>query len=356
MEKDEYEFNNFTYKTSINGSEYSIEHNKNEPERICKFYSFEYYHVEALIDSYLYASHPYELNDIFDGSNYLLGKTKNLSVEKYKWLYEEKYEENMNKDKNGQYYNYTFWNVISYKFGLISFTTEKNKNNALMWPHYTKETGFQIEFKTELLKKGIKDANPHDFECVGFFPVNYTKELRPIDPSEFKPYIPFIYITNIKQEVWSYENEWRFVVSRSKMGIPNSKKGLKPTEDLIEKNARKIYYNADNIEAIVLGANFFSKSEGFNVIVEKHNNISVESYKISLNEDILNKKNKTQTTKDFLRHIAKNLNDRLYMTAINTDKFGNLIRGRQEITITEIDSCGFFVLKLLKKMEFDGSN
>src|SRR5690606_22336459 len=83
MEKEEYEFNGFRYLSNSNEPKLDIVHNKNKPEYICKYYSISKYSVEALLNGYLYASHPFELNDIFDSSVFLMYASQKLEYHFY---------------------------------------------------------------------------------------------------------------------------------------------------------------------------------------------------------------------------------------------------------------------------------
>lgn len=69
-----YEHNNFDYVFDHNEEPHyvKIKHDKESPKYVFKFYSVNRYSVDALLNSYLYASHPFDHNDILDSSNLLL--------------------------------------------------------------------------------------------------------------------------------------------------------------------------------------------------------------------------------------------------------------------------------------------
>jgi len=85
---EEHFFNGFRYfSTYENGELPKIDHNKKLPEYLFKFYSLSNHNIEALINSYFYASHPYELNDILDSSRFLFFVSEPIQIEAYETLY-----------------------------------------------------------------------------------------------------------------------------------------------------------------------------------------------------------------------------------------------------------------------------
>ena len=65
-------YNGFRYFSNYGKGELpKVEHGWKTPEYLFKYYSFGKYSIDALINNYLYASHPYELNDILDSSRFL---------------------------------------------------------------------------------------------------------------------------------------------------------------------------------------------------------------------------------------------------------------------------------------------
>ena len=157
---DIYEHNGFKYikdHNDVSSKGAIIEHNKKKPENLFKFYAFNNFSIDALINSYLYASHPFELNDTLDSSPFLLYTSKSIKFSFYeKFLgpsYKDKrelqkfYKNDANKKNLCRGYISTLWEIVSNIFGIISMTGKEN--NPLMWPHYTQEKGFQIKRSEE---------------------------------------------------------------------------------------------------------------------------------------------------------------------------------------------------------------
>lgn len=57
--------------------EFSTNPEFKKPKSLFKYYSMSDYNVEAITQNYLFASHPFDLNDILDSKRELLYLTKN---------------------------------------------------------------------------------------------------------------------------------------------------------------------------------------------------------------------------------------------------------------------------------------
>jgi hypothetical protein len=223
---EEFEYNNFNYIKNydpevINGV---IEHHQKKPENLFKYYSLNEFSVDALKNGYFYAAHPFELNDLLDSSIFLYYSSTKLSIEQYKHFYGDVFNEDELKDfythdvqERCTGYIQSVYEVATNLFGIIS-TTEK-EFNTLMWPHYTQEKGFQIKFNTAELEESIeKKILENNEQYLGFYPINYTKKLSPIDISKYDSMmLPLYYATNVKSSKWEYEKEWRFLISKNNM-------------------------------------------------------------------------------------------------------------------------------------------
>ncbi|MCK0108684.1 DUF2971 domain-containing protein [Flavobacteriaceae bacterium S0825] len=352
-----YNYNNFNYTevpTKKGELTCEITHNIPKPDSIYKFYSVSKFSVDALLKGYLYASHPYELNDSLDSSVFLIGSKERIDYSYYKRFLGEVYknEEDLLKfyeqDNVEGYYSHgyilAFWETISNIFGIISMTGIDN--NELMWPHYTQEKGFQIKFNTEKLESSIKEKVDED-SCYGLFPINYTKRLNPIDFSDFpNPVIPFFYATNVKSNKWEYEQEWRFLISKHQMGIPRSKSGLSPEKDYEGiKGNRRAFYDRNLVEEITLGHDFFTGRE-FNIDRTVSEIIIVEPIESKSNWNF-------QNHIELLEYIHSNLSDRLYYSGrkyeFDSEGVPYLTRTKERMEIEKIDDKKY---KLTRTNEF----
>ncbi|MBC7845498.1 MAG: DUF2971 domain-containing protein [Flavobacterium sp.] len=347
----EYTFNNFVYKRNEN-SKIIVEHNVQKPESIFKFYAINEYSVDAFTNSYFYASHPYDLNDFLDSSPFLFWTSKPLDFHYYEsflgFLYTENqeelkkfYEDDISRESLCKGYMSLFWEVLSNKIGVVSMTAKEN--NPLMWPHYTQEKGFQIKFKTEdieqNIEKNIRNENGNN-EYLGFIPTNYTKDLVPIDISNFPNMkIPLYYITNIKSINWNYECEWRFLLSKENMGVPYSKTGLSGREDyFVKKENRFAYYDKNLVQEITLGMNFFNTTE-YQITMLDEKNIQV---KLKANWNF-------ESQKKLLNFVFENLKDKLYYSGvkyeINVNDDYCLIRTKEKLEIERKDEITFVLTR-----------
>lgn len=167
-----YIFNGFRYySTYKNDALPLVEHDKIGPEYLYKYYPLFDYHVESLVNSHFYASHPFELNDILDSSLFLFFASQPIEFNVYEKFYgrkgktafdtKEELRDFYNKDTINGCTDYIFhvYGILSYKFGIISLS--ENENDPLMWPHYTQEKGFQIKFNSQLLADSIQKGLPN---------------------------------------------------------------------------------------------------------------------------------------------------------------------------------------------------
>ena len=346
MEK--YDFNGFTYIKGYNTSGFSIEHNKEKPENIFKFYALNKFGVDALIKGYFYASHPIELNDSLDSSRFLMYTTKKLEFDFYERLIDgalskdelvELYNKDINNENLCAWYITTHYDITTNLFGIISTTAKEN--NVLMWPHYTQELGFQIKFNTQKLENSIKSKLKAEEEYLGLYPINYCERLIPIDISPYdQMFIPLAYSTNVKLNKWSYEDEWRFLVGKQNMGVPYSKAGLNQNQDyFVNTENRYAFYNKELIEEITVAHNFFN-ARHFKIEWLDAKNIRVKPINVKSNWEY-------QSQIDFLNYVVDNLSDRFYHSGtkyeIDTDGETILVRTKEQMQIRkEID--GVFIL------------
>lgn len=348
---EEYKYNNFIYKKEEN-AKVIVEHEIEKPNYIYKFYALNEYSIDAFVKSYFYASHPYDLNDFLDSSPFLFWTSKPLEFSYYQdfliFLYKENkedllkfYEDDISRESLCKGYITTFWEVLSNKFGIVSMTAKEN--NPLMWPHYTQEKGFQLKFKTEKIEKSIKlniEKENGNNEYLGFIPTNYTKNLVPIDISEFTNMsIPLYYIANVKSDNWSYESEWRFILSKENMGVPYSKTGLSGREDyFIKKENRFAYYNKELVEEITLGMNFFNTKE-FDIKKIDEKNIQI----------VLKENWNFESQKKLLNFVFENLKDKLYYSGVKyeIDENNNyyLVRTKEKMEIERKDKLTFILTR-----------
>ena len=338
-----------SYVEKENNVEYfetNIKSSKIPPENIFKYYSLNSNNVDALINGYFFASHSLGLNDVFDSSSYILNSSVVFPLEYFYKFYKlvskkgvlSKDEKDEIKQIHGRGNKHEMikllWDLTASTFGVISMSASDNNN--LMWPHYTFEKGFQLEFNTIKIRKSIISKLDINDECVGFFPVNYVKKLKMLDVSHFSNIkIPFLYATNIKNKNWKYEEEWRFLVSRKDMELPKDKVGfdyLKHMHNLNKLVNRYFYYEKKLVKSITLGANFFTTKD-FNIY-----NLSPTCYYVTP---------KKKFYYNFLDYLFNEFQNKLYIssgqTIPNVDGSFEICRSKKAFKILKKRYNGYIV-------------
>lgn len=245
------------YKYTESGIEYPS--NKLSPTYLYKYYSLSKNNIDAFLKGYLFASHPLQLNDIKDSRHTLF---------KFKYKPDKSLYKQLNQlhvfeiDETGELLKAYFWKTQSLLMGVISLTT--SDTNDLMWPHYTKEYGFVIKFNSESLLNSLKTLN--QFEIFSFAPVNYVKNVcrASILPSLENLRAANYYMVNVKNKLWSYEDEWRIFISRDGMCPPFDHYYYKKDFNFLDTeeeclNLRKVKYNpAECVDKIIWGSEFIA--------------------------------------------------------------------------------------------------
>lgn len=328
-----YSFNGFTY--SLTNGNFKIESDKNEPNSIFKYYSNTVYNQNALINRYLFLSHPYHLNDSMDCSDLLLD-FKNITKEIYLKFYQQygfttkhpevDYDRRFYEDEanNFEEIKLQFWHLFSNGMGVISFT--EIPLHILMWSHYATEKGFMVEFDKSEIINNLKKFNDRIRNYV-FGPINYCPSIEPIDVfSElFKdsPDLPMLYSMNVKRDAWDYEKEWRLIGFYESLGVPNSL--IFPFKDKNGKTERKLYYPSDAVKLIILGK-WFLNGSNTEKIIDKG------VFELKSSSDL-----------DFIDFIYKNYNDRLAISG-EYEKDKKFFRSAEQIEFEKLD-CKTFKIK-----------
>jgi len=126
-----------------------------------------------------------------------------------------------------------------------------------MWGYYgDSHKGYCIGFKTQSLKNLI---------AIHPLPVEYVSEYPNIQPSEDPNSIDdYLCLMRSKSDSWKHEKEWRFI-----------------KQDLGNK---KVYYNSDDVEEIVLGSLMSEIDQNEIITYCKKEFPNVKIYKATLHE------------------------------------------------------------------------
>lgn len=222
-----------------------------KPRVLYKLYGLNQYSFDSLINQYIYATHPSQLNDIFDCNEELLSFDDMEAVKAF--LKNAISQEEIDKiiesepDNLKKFVQRNFRELAYRKWGVFSLTSEPN--NILMWSYYSNHSGFCIEF----------DLHHFPFKFYGPFPINYQSRLEALSINKVGVHVGVLAQSNLKDKIWEHENEWRLMVAAPEgkdMFSPN----FKILKDLGVHN-RKFSYPIEAIKSIALGNRFFIPDE-----------------------------------------------------------------------------------------------
>lgn len=317
----------------------SIKSKQDKPENIYKYYFPNDNNFNAVANNNLFCSHPFHFNDLTD-STPLSYDFKDLTYEEFKNYYKDLVDENQlqlmyEKDKLNLFRSYCnhYFSELTSKIGIVSLT--KNKMNNLMWGHYSTDSGFNVKFSTQKLVASINVKNEQN--CL-FFPIKYIKDKLHIDTSKYG--IDFLFLVDISTKVndWKYENEWRIVITKVGMSVPNSL--VKVEEDYNGINNRFASYSTDSIEEIVLGFNFFNGKNFSNQIFKTTEEFQIDAK----NQDVTN----------FLKLISNNKSIIIRKAGVKVDSEEKILipntkslrRSLEKIEIKHISHYTFSVVRV----------
>lgn len=242
-----YEFNGYKYSYDEESRDFGISGcNEQCPTTLFKYYPLNKNSVDALTNLYIFATHPYLLNDPFDCDRQLVEFD---DIESVKYLFEHFYEQ-FAAIYEGQIFEFAsmvFWTIYYRKCGIISLT--ENANDQLMWSLYAQNSGFCVEF----------DYTKFPFRTYGPFHINYTDEISPIHTREVGLPLAALYQCNVKHKCWEREKEWRIMVSNP-VGFDMKTYGANANSfNCPCDHDRKFKYPLDAIKSITLGSKFLDE-------------------------------------------------------------------------------------------------
>ncbi|MCE5345383.1 MAG: DUF2971 domain-containing protein [Bacteroidales bacterium] len=239
-----------------------------KPTVLWKLYALNKNSVDAVVSQYVYATHPWQVNDLFDCNEDLLDFDDEEMI--HHFLKDVIPEEELNKKKkdnpNGLkiLVQRNFREILYKKWGIFSMTD--NPNNVLLWSYYGNHKGFCIEF----------DLTQFPFEYYGPFPINYQSELNALSIKDIGIHLGVLAQCNLKDKIWEHENEWRLMIPKPK-GEDMRSPAFKFLKDM-GGHDRKFNYPLSAIRSITLANRFFEPDE-----IKEISNSELE---INLTEDI----------------------------------------------------------------------
>lgn len=196
---------------------------KSHPPKLYKYREFgNDNHLRIISDCELYFANPEQFNDPYDCAlPFKLNKDTYTKLNLYKLVEQTLLAKFPHMVNNPQSLNaicnqkaneilsdpnYTVNNwpygpdQMKNMFGILSLTSIVD--NYLMWSHYGKShTGFCVEFDTRILVESLNEY---------FAKVLYSREVPLISITDLMNVDIFNTLTYTKNDIWSYENEYRF--------------------------------------------------------------------------------------------------------------------------------------------------
>ena len=232
---------------------YSILPNKKkgQPSSFFKYCSLSKNSVDALTNMYVYATHPNLFNDPFDCNEKLIAFETWEDVNQLLHPVIKNSKEYFYCLEKALHFCREAYQVILYrKLGLVSLATRPD--NYQMWALYAENNGFCLEF----------DVNKFPFRHFGPFPMNYAVKIPgPVSISECGGEISMLIQSNVKNEWWKYEDEWRLYIPNP-VGLDMKSFGneyhMKKYNNGDEHD-RKFRYSIEALKSVILGSKFFEK-------------------------------------------------------------------------------------------------
>lgn len=290
------------------GKSVQIKFDKEIPKSLYKYYSPSSHNFSSIAKSEFYCSHPFQFNDLTDCTPYSYDFS-DINFEDFKKIYLSTNEISVaevrkmyNQDKTNGFKEYRtlFYMLLTQHLGILCLS--ENKMHNLMWGYYASDSGFKIKFKTKQLIESINTINQQN---ILFYPINYIDHKLHVDIIKYKNYLSILIDISTKVKHWNHEKEWRIVMFKNDMDVPNSL--IAPNlVDHIGKDNRLIQYCPEAVEEIVFGMNFFNGK-----IVKKSTFVSNTEIHITVEDfDVCN----------FLDFVALKLVDKVYHCGIFTDR------------------------------------
>ena len=230
------------------------------PKTFFKYYAVSKNSVDALTNMYVYASHPAQLNDPFDCDN-SLAKIEDKVNARVLWedLYDSVKEMYPNDNDFYKFSTETFTTAVFRKQGIICLAPTNTE--LIMWSNYAQNNGFCLEW----------DVSKFTFDHYGPFPIHYVREVEEASSLKYDVLTLALIQTNVKQECWKYEKEWRLIV-KNPVGFDFESFG-KYANEFNERpglHNRKLYYPIEALKSITLGIHFFKEIEERQEIVSSN--------------------------------------------------------------------------------------
>ena len=160
-----------------------------------------------------------------------------------------------------------------------------------MWALYAQNTGFCLEW----------DVKQFPFVTKGPFPIHYVsaEEIKEVSSKEFDVQTMAIIQTNVKQDCWVDEKEWRLLI-QNPIGFDMKTFGKDADKfNQFTDHDRKFKYPFQALKSITLGINFFKE------LYDRQQIVSASPF-VEIHVCYQNISNQTKVL-DFLATIGKSI-------------------------------------------------
>ncbi len=291
------------------------------PKILYKFYSLSDNAVDALTNLYVYASHPFQLNDPLDCCNDIIQIDDQESM-RVLWgnLYFKFCKQYPNMDSRIKASSEAFSTIIFRKWGILSLTSEWNSET--MWSLYAQNTGFRVGF----------NVSQFPFSYKGPFPINYCDHLQPIKSSIYGVQTAALIQTNVKHSCWSHEHEWRLLVICPD-GVDMQTYGYDAQSyNRPDDHSRKYHYPFKAISSITLGCDFFKEAQS----EHRLHVIGINELNVMYNEECLQTK-----LLDFLHEAQQKYSLKVLLATANINSFNDI-----PLSIIKVGEYSYRLLEL----------
>lgn len=243
----------YSYVSNGDNSKFLIDGKDGSEKRgqsLYKYYPLNENSIDALTHLYVYATHPCQFNDPFDCATNLI-KFDDMECIQKLWgpIYQDVLtfckndNENLFIFTNGAYKTYLYM-----KCGVLCLS--ENYNDLSMWSAYTNHNGFCLEF----------DIFSFHSVWAGPFPINYQLELKQHSIKDITLQLATIVQTNVKQECWRHEKEWRLLLECPPDDYmePFGEFSLLFKDMMPNLHDRKFKYPLNCLKSVTLGLNFLN--------------------------------------------------------------------------------------------------
>ncbi|MGQ8335609.1 hypothetical protein ACUNWD_03600 [Sunxiuqinia sp. A32] len=221
------------------------------PDELVKFYQISTYNVDALLNSYLWASRFDKFNDPFDCppqlwniDSFAKENIESIVNPDFRQIFHHFVDKKHNWDLFMSYYLPSF-------LGIVCLNNPKDVILDTLWGYYSNQEGYALKFDCQSLRNNLGDPFEIEYleeEDLDFFSLDDIKETKDL-------YVRFLRWSTQKKKIWKHESEWRYIFSL--------KADILSGDAYPEERVKKFHPSA--IKEVILGLRFFDKENAYQI-------------------------------------------------------------------------------------------